>query len=347
VSSVRKIGVACGAALAAALSAGAPAARADGWVSVTAGPSVSGTARVGSTLTASGGHWTGPGDSLVGYGWVRCTSTDPSSCAQIRGAESTATYKLGTDDQGHRIRAALWALNGFSFDYAYSNPTAVVAAQPVPTPTPTPTRTPTPTPTPTKTPTPTPTPTRTPTPTPTPTRTPTPTPTPTRTPSPAPSPVATVVTLPIVAPVLTPVPEPLPVATVPAVLLAAPAVKPAPKPRPRMLRPYPLIRISGRLTVSGAYITRLTVRAPRGARINVACHGVGCPCRHVAMIAALRHVPAFEGALRAGTRLVVTVSKPGFIAKVTTITIRRGRPPSRSDLCLAPGAEHPAACPSP
>jgi hypothetical protein len=60
----------------------------------------------------------------------------------------------------------------------------------------------------------------------------------------------------------------------------------------------------------------------------------------------VRHIPVFERALPAGTRLVVTVSKPGFISKVTTITIRRGRPPSRSDLCIAPGARHPAACPS-
>jgi hypothetical protein len=113
-----------------------------------------------------------------------------------------------------------------------------------------------------------------------------------------------------------------------------------------MLTPYPLVRISGRLTSSGAYISRLTVSAPRGARINVACHGAGCPRRHVAMIATVRHVPIFERALPAGTRLVVTVSKPGFIAKVTTITIRRGRAPSRSDLCIAPGAKRPAACPS-
>ena len=323
-SSVRKIGVACGAALAAAVPASAPAARADGWVSVTAGPSVSGTARVGSTLTASGGHWTGPPNTVAGYGWLRCTSTDPSSCSPIRGAESTATYKLVSDDQGRRIRAVLWAFYGQAFDYAESNPTAAVAAAPAPTPTPTPT------------------PTRTPTPTPAPTRTPTPTPTPTRTPTPTPAPVATAVPLPVVAPV----PEPLPVATVPDVVLSAPHVKPAAKPRPRMLRPYPLVRISGRLTGTGAYVTRLTVRAPRGARINLTCHGAGCPRRHVAMVAAVRHIPVFERALPAGTRLIVTVSKRGFISKVTTITIRRGRPPSRSDLCIAPGAERPGRCPS-
>jgi hypothetical protein len=149
-----------------------------------------------------------------------------------------------------------------------------------------------------------------------------------------------------VAPVLTPVPEPLPAATVPGLVLSAPHVKPAAKRRPRMLAPYPLVRITGRLTGSGASITRLTVRAPRGARIRVTCHGRGCPRRHVARIAAVRHIRAFERSLPAGTRLVVTVSKPGFISKVTTITIRRGRPPARSDMCVAPGARRPGRCPA-
>jgi hypothetical protein len=65
----------------------------------------------------------------------------------------------------------------------------------------------------------------------------------------------------------------------------------------------------------------------------------------VAEIARVRHIPAFERALPAGTRLIVRISKRGYITKVTTITIRRGRPPARSDLCVAPGAKRPKACP--
>jgi hypothetical protein len=316
---------AAAAAIVAACLAAAPA-RAAVPVSVTAGPNVAGVAQVGATLTASGGHWSGPSGTVAGYAWARCTSTATSSCVPIRGAESTSTYRLVSDDQGRRIRALLWALHYPDFDYAYSAATAVVGAAPTPTPTPTPTKTPTPTPTPTKTPTPTP------TPTPTKTPTPTPTPTPTKTPAPSPTPAVTP------APVITPVPEPLPV--------AAPApVRPAANPRPRMMRPYPLVRISGRLTGNGAFVKRLTVTAPRGAHIGVVCHGAGCPRRRVAMVAAVRHIAVFERALRAGTRLVVTISKPGYITKVTTITIRRGRSPARTDLCLAPGAKRPGACP--
>jgi hypothetical protein len=113
-----------------------------------------------------------------------------------------------------------------------------------------------------------------------------------------------------------------------------------------MLNPYPLVRISGRLTVDGAQVTRLTVTAPRGARITVVCHGPGCPRQRVAEMASVTHIRAFERDLRAGTRLTVTISKPGFITKVTTITIRRGRAPSRTDMCIAPGARKPSACPT-
>jgi hypothetical protein len=112
-----------------------------------------------------------------------------------------------------------------------------------------------------------------------------------------------------------------------------------------MLKPYPLIRISGRLTLTGAHVTRLTVTAPRGARITVVCRGRSCPVRKVAKIAVVTHLTVFERNLRAGTQLIITVSKPGFITKVTTLTIRRGRAPSRTDLCVAPGARRATACP--
>jgi hypothetical protein len=114
-----------------------------------------------------------------------------------------------------------------------------------------------------------------------------------------------------------------------------------------MLSPYPLIRISGRLTLTGAYVTRLTVTAPRGARITVVCRGAGCPLQRVAMTASVTHLHVFERNLRAGTRLIITISKPGFITKVTTIIIRRGHAPARTDMCVAPGARRASACPKP
>jgi hypothetical protein len=345
VSSVRMMKLATGAALVAAAGLGglARSAAAAPGVSVTGTVSISGDARVGSALTVSGGSWSGPSGTWHGYAWSRCTNTTESSCSVISGAESQTSYTVQSADLGKRLRAALWAYYRGDLAYRYSAPTLAVTTPPVVTPTPTPTP-PKATPTPTRTPTPTPTPTRTPTPTPTPTRTPTPTPTPTRTPTPTPTPTPVSTETPGSGVVLPSTP-PISGFDISTPNIPTPDVRPATPARPRMLRPFPVIRISGRLTASGAHVTRLTVRAPRGARITVVCAGSGCPARRVAHAVKLWHIRRFEADLRAGVRLTITVSKPGFIAKVTRIWIRRGRAPLRSDLCQAPGSRRPTACP--
>jgi hypothetical protein len=113
----------------------------------------------------------------------------------------------------------------------------------------------------------------------------------------------------------------------------------------RMMDPTPVVRIRGRLTRSGARITLLTVRAPRGARIAVRCLGSACPARRWARTASVTRVARFQHAFAAGTRLVISVTKPGRIGKHTTIVIRRGAAPMRRDRCLIPGARKPARCP--
>ena len=114
----------------------------------------------------------------------------------------------------------------------------------------------------------------------------------------------------------------------------------------RVMKPFPVVRISGRLTASGAEITRLTVCAPRGASIAARCGGTSCPVRSFAQAASLGRLRAFERHLRAGTRLNIVVRKPKRIGKWTTITIRRGAPPRRVDRCSYPGKNQPAACPA-
>jgi hypothetical protein len=113
-----------------------------------------------------------------------------------------------------------------------------------------------------------------------------------------------------------------------------------------MMRPYPTVRVAGRLTASGAYLTRFTVRAPKGARIAVKCAGRHCPRRTVAQAAGLVHIKPFERSLRAGTKLTITVSKPGSFTKVTRISIRRGKVPLRTDGCQAPGQTKLIRCPA-
>jgi hypothetical protein len=115
--------------------------------------------------------------------------------------------------------------------------------------------------------------------------------------------------------------------------------------QPPLLRPFPIVRIRGRLTRTGARVTLLTVRAPRGARIAILCRGRSCPVRHLARTASLTRLRALQRHLRAGTRLDISVTKAGYIGKWTTIVIRRGRPPRRADRCVHPDGRRPAPCP--
>jgi hypothetical protein len=122
-------------------------------------------------------------------------------------------------------------------------------------------------------------------------------------------------------------------------------VAPATATAPRMLTPFPTIRIRGRLTPRGARITLLTVTAPRGVRITVRCYGDSCARERWARATQVTRLRRFETRLLAGTRLVIRVTRPGWIGKATTIVIRRGRAPLRRDRCLMPGATRPTRCP--
>jgi hypothetical protein len=167
-----------------------------------------------------------------------------------------------------------------------------------------------------------------------PVRTVTPTPTPTPTPSPTPTP--------------TPAGSPAPIVTATATPTASPIVSPAVRTRttpPRLMRPRPVIRIRGYLTRTGARVTLLTVRAPVGARVRVRCSGSSCPRAGWAREAALLHLRPYERPLRAGTRLIITVTKPRRIGKHTLLLIRQGKAPARRDRCLWPGSATPRRCP--
>lgn len=331
---------------------------------VTSNPTISGTARVGSTLTASGGNAGGPSGTWVGYIWLRCTSTNDDDCT-ILWEEDNSTYTLKSADLNRYMRVARVAWRGDDFAYRLSNPTAKVTAAPTPTPTPTPTKTPTPTPTPTptRTPTPTPTPTRTATPTPTKTPTPTPTPTRTATPTPTKTPTATPTATPVTGgvggtvgggdtpapqqptPTVEPTPLPPPSATTTTVPSGGVLGATEKAPKAKMIKPFPVVRISGQLTANGADIDVLTVKAPKGAKIKVSCSGRGCPTKSLARATKVVHLTKFETVLRAGIKLRVAVSKPGYITKVTTFQIRKGKAPLRIDQCQTPGESKLTRCP--
>jgi len=170
---------------------------------------------------------------------------------------------------------------------------------------------------------------------------PAPAPTPTPTPSPTPTPEPT----PVPEPVASPAP-PAPPAAPLAPEVPQGAVLPEAAVSPKLMKPAPLVRVRGRLSRRGARITLLTVEAPRGARIAIRCIGRSCPAKRWAKTTAITRVARFQRDLRAGTKLIVTVTKAGRIGKHTTIVIRDGKAPARRDRCLMPGSGRPVACAS-
>jgi len=104
------------AAIAAATSSAAP--------KNTSLPTVSGTAKVGQTLTAAPGSWSGNPTSFA-YQWQRCDA-DVAACSNLLGATST-TYAVPLADLGYRLRVVVTAKNAKGSTSATSAITTIVA----------------------------------------------------------------------------------------------------------------------------------------------------------------------------------------------------------------------------
>lgn len=126
----------------------------------------------------------------------------------------------------------------------------------------------------------------------------------------------------------------------------------------RLLSPFPIVRISGTLTATGARIRLLSVRASPGTLVRVivkpACAAKRRPSRRCRVIHAARTVGRhatvgfrrLARTYRSGTVIVVRVWRAGRIGKYTRFTIVRGKAPRRVDQCLVPGATRGSRCPS-
>lgn len=89
----------------------------------TAPPTITGTARVGDTLTAQNGTWSN-NPTAFQYQWQRC-NTAGVSCANIGGAVQR-TYLLTPQDAGRTVRVRVTGINADGAVNARSAPTAVV-----------------------------------------------------------------------------------------------------------------------------------------------------------------------------------------------------------------------------
>jgi hypothetical protein len=91
----------------------------------TALPTISGTVRVGRTLTANTGTWSGSQPMTFAYQWLRCTTTTLSSCVVITNATS-ATYVPTSADVDMRLRVRVTATNAGGTGTATSDATGRV-----------------------------------------------------------------------------------------------------------------------------------------------------------------------------------------------------------------------------
>lgn len=93
-------------------------------------PSVSGTAVVGATVSASSGTWSGSPTSY-GYQWSRCDISG-ANCAALNGA-TTPSYGVAAADVGATVRVTVTASNSAGSGIATSAATAVVSSGTAPT----------------------------------------------------------------------------------------------------------------------------------------------------------------------------------------------------------------------
>ncbi|MEJ7568667.1 MAG: hypothetical protein WKF41_10420 [Gaiellaceae bacterium] len=86
-------------------------------------PTITGTPKVGQTLTANEGSWSGNPDSYT-YQWQRC-DTDVATCSNV--SATTKTYLVRVADLGYRLRVMVTARNSKGSATATSAITAIVA----------------------------------------------------------------------------------------------------------------------------------------------------------------------------------------------------------------------------
>jgi PKD repeat protein len=122
--------------------------------------------------------------------------------------------------------------------------------------------------------------------------------------------------------------------------------RPAPPPPPRL---DPTVHILSRPGRKSTVITRLTVKAQKGAMVRVSCKGRSCPKRKANSTRSRGravHLDWLERRLAPGTRITIYVTRKGRIGAYTSLVIRRGKRPLQRDGCLKPGSTRTMRCPA-
>ena len=127
-----------------------------------------------------------------------------------------------------------------------------------------------------------------------------------------------------------------------------PGTTPAPDTGLNFIDPFPVVRIAGRFRGRRTRLTRVTVNAPRGVRIRIACkpRRRGCRYRRKAISAKVLRVRSLQRTYRPGVTIEIRVTQARRIGKYTRLRTRRGKAPLRLDRCLRPGRTKPVKCPT-
>jgi hypothetical protein len=88
-------------------------------------PIISGTPRVGQTLTTDEGSWSGSPTSYA-FQWQHCDADNVVACTDVAGATGK-TYVLRLADLGYRLRVSVTARNAKGSATAVSSTTAIIA----------------------------------------------------------------------------------------------------------------------------------------------------------------------------------------------------------------------------
>jgi PKD repeat protein len=120
----------------------------------------------------------------------------------------------------------------------------------------------------------------------------------------------------------------------------------------KLLAPFPVVRMAGWRTTTGASIEILGVRAPAGSRVLVKCRGKKCPVKRVTAAIAKKkpkpvRVKRFQRFFPAGSVIEVFVRRSERLGKYTRFTIRAERKQwKRMDGCVPPNSTRAVTCPA-